>query len=93
MPIYPGDPGVAITLAKSIERGDPANASRLDMGAHTGTRRDSHRLAVAGPRHALVEHHAAGHRQLDPPALARQLGQAQVGMEAERERPVLQRNE
>jgi hypothetical protein len=36
MPIYPGDPGVAITLAKSIERGGPANASRLAMGAHTG---------------------------------------------------------
>jgi arylformamidase len=41
MPIYPGDPGVAIELAKSIERGDPANVSRLDLGAHTGTHVDA----------------------------------------------------
>src|SRR4051812_21361010 len=41
MPIYPGDPGVAITLAKSIVRGDPANVSRLDIGAHTGTHVDA----------------------------------------------------
>jgi arylformamidase len=46
MPVYPGDPGVAIELAKSIEGGDPANVSRLDLGAHTGTHVDA-------PRHFL----------------------------------------
>ena len=46
MPTYPGDPGVAIELAKSMDRGDPANVSRLDLGAHTGTHVDA-------PRHFL----------------------------------------
>jgi len=46
MPVYPGDPGVAIELAKAIERGDPANVSRLELGAHTGTHVDA-------PRHFL----------------------------------------
>jgi arylformamidase len=41
MPIYPGDPGVARDLAKSIDRGDPANVSRLELGAHTGTHVDA----------------------------------------------------
>jgi arylformamidase len=41
MPIYEGDPGIAVELAKSIERGDAANVSRLEMGAHTGTHVDA----------------------------------------------------
>lgn len=48
MPIYAGDPGFAIELAKSIDRGDPANVSRLDLGAHTGTHVDA-------PRHFLPD--------------------------------------
>src|ERR687895_2568767 len=41
MPIYEGDPGVAIRPAKSIDRGDPANVSCLELGAHTGTHVDA----------------------------------------------------
>ena len=47
MPTYPGDPGVAIELAKAMERGDPANVSRLDIGAHTGTHVDAPRHFIA----------------------------------------------
>jgi arylformamidase len=46
MPVYPGDPGVAIEPARSIADGDPANISRLDLGAHTGTHVDA-------PRHFI----------------------------------------
>jgi arylformamidase len=50
MPIYPGDPGVEIELAQSLERGDPANVSRLELGAHTGTHVDAPRhFRPAGP--------------------------------------------
>jgi hypothetical protein len=35
MPIYAGNPGVAIELARSIDRGDEVNVSRLELGAHT----------------------------------------------------------
>jgi arylformamidase len=59
MPIYDGDPGVAIELAKSIQRGDPANVSRLDMGAHTGTHVDA-------PRHFIPEGPGASELLLDP---------------------------
>ena len=48
MPIYPGDPGVDIALARAIGRGDPANVSRLELGAHTGTHVDA-------PRHFIDE--------------------------------------
>jgi arylformamidase len=41
MPIYPGDPGVDIELAHAIDRGDPANVSRLELGTHTGTHVDA----------------------------------------------------
>jgi arylformamidase len=47
MPVYEGDPGVAIELAKSIER-DGANVSRLDLGAHTGTHVDAPRHFIPG---------------------------------------------
>jgi arylformamidase len=46
MPVYAGDPGVEVDLARSIERGDPANVSRLELGAHTGTHVDA-------PRHFI----------------------------------------
>jgi NADH dehydrogenase len=55
MPVYEGDPDVHIELAKSIDRGDPANVSRLELGAHTGTHVDA-------PRHFIP--HAAGASEL-----------------------------
>jgi arylformamidase len=53
MPIYEGDPGVAVTRAKAIERGDTANVSRIDIGAHTGTHVDAPRHFV--PTGAAVD--------------------------------------
>jgi arylformamidase len=38
---WPGDPAVKIERSSSIEAGDEANVSRLDMGAHTGTHMDA----------------------------------------------------
>src|SRR5438105_7561840 len=38
---YPGDPGVLIHQWLSLTNGDPANVSRLDFGAHTGTHVDA----------------------------------------------------
>jgi arylformamidase len=40
-PTYPGDPGLEVTAAASIERGDPANVTDLHFGAHTGTHVDA----------------------------------------------------
>jgi arylformamidase len=48
MPVWPGDPGVRISLALSMERGDPANVSALAMGAHTGTHVDAPHHFVQG---------------------------------------------
>jgi arylformamidase len=41
METFPGDPGIAMDLARSRAAGDPANVTRLDMGAHTGTHVDA----------------------------------------------------
>lgn len=41
LPVWSGDPAVAIHRASSIAAGDLANVSRLDMGAHTGTHVDA----------------------------------------------------
>jgi arylformamidase len=38
---WPTDPAVKITLARSIDAGDDANVSHLDLGAHTGTHMDA----------------------------------------------------
>jgi arylformamidase len=59
MPIYEGDPGVAMQLAKAIERGDPANVTRLELGAHTGTHVDA-------PCHFLPAGAGASELPLDP---------------------------
>ncbi len=59
MPIYEGDPGVAVEQVKSIDRGDPANVSRLELGAHTGTHVDA-------PRHFLPGGAGADELPLDP---------------------------
>jgi arylformamidase len=41
MPIYDGNPGVALDRASSIADGDPANVSKLSFGVHTGTHVDA----------------------------------------------------
>jgi len=41
LPVGEGDPPVVIRAAASIERGDIANVSRLEIGAHTGTHIDA----------------------------------------------------
>jgi arylformamidase len=41
MVVYEGDPPVEVTAALSLERGDPANVSRLALGSHTGTHVDA----------------------------------------------------
>jgi arylformamidase len=41
MPVWPGDTRVKIELVDSIERGDPANVSRLTLSSHTGTHVDA----------------------------------------------------
>ena len=41
LPVWEGDPLVVIRSASSIERGDMANVSRLEIGAHTGTHVDA----------------------------------------------------
>ncbi|HEY8838824.1 MAG TPA: cyclase family protein, partial [Dehalococcoidia bacterium] len=41
MATWPGEPGPDRSLIKSIDKGDPANVSRLCMGMHTGTHVDA----------------------------------------------------
>jgi arylformamidase len=41
MPVWPGDPPVQIECVASINKGDPANLTRLSLGAHTGTHVDA----------------------------------------------------
>jgi arylformamidase len=48
MVVYPGDPEVRVDLVRSLVRGDDADMSRLDLGAHTGTHVDA-------PRHFIVD--------------------------------------
>jgi arylformamidase len=45
---WPGDPPVRFSHASSIERGDPATVSLLEMGAHTGTHMDAPAHFVRG---------------------------------------------
>jgi len=46
-PVYPGDPEVRFTVHASIERGDPASVTRLELGSHTGTHVDAPRHFIA----------------------------------------------
>ena len=39
--VWPGDPGIGITLTSHVDRGDMATVSRLDLGAHIGTHVDA----------------------------------------------------
>lgn len=41
MPTYPGDPGVNIRQWLSLDKGDPANVTLINFGAHTGTHVDA----------------------------------------------------
>lgn len=41
MPVWPGDPAVALERVSKIEEGANANVSRVSMGVHTGTHVDA----------------------------------------------------
>lgn len=49
-PIYKGDPGIEISVFKSIANGDSANASQITMGLHTGTHVDAPNHFVDGTK-------------------------------------------
>jgi arylformamidase len=66
IPIYPGDPPFEIRQWKSLAKGDSANVSYLQLGAHTGTHVDA-------PAHFI--HGAAG---VDSMSLDSLIGPAQV---------------
>lgn len=50
VPIYSGDPAVAIEGVKGIAAGDNANVSKLCFGAHTGTHVDAPNHFIEGTR-------------------------------------------
>src|SRR5215212_10088856 len=50
VPIYEGDPRVAIQSVRSISGGDNANVSHLCLGAHTGTHVDAPNHFIDGTR-------------------------------------------
>ena len=50
LPVWRGDPPVVIKAAASIDKGDIANVSRLEIGAHTGTHIDAPIHFVPGRR-------------------------------------------
>src|SRR5919202_1802646 len=43
LPVYPGDPDVAITPIAQLQWGDPANVSRVVLSSHAGTHLDAPR--------------------------------------------------
>jgi arylformamidase len=45
---WPGDPAVSIELVAAMARGDDADVTAIDMGAHTGTHMDAPSHFVAG---------------------------------------------
>lgn len=55
VPTYPGDPGVEISQWASLDAGDAANVTHLNIGAHTATHVDApaHFLRGAGKVDAL----------------------------------------
>lgn len=58
MPVWPGDPPVDVSLAYSIDQGDNANVTRLNISAHTGTHVDA-------PHHFLNDRHSVENLALD----------------------------
>ncbi len=47
-PTYPGDPGIEIHQWASLEKGDGANVSLLNFGAHSGTHVDAPAHFISG---------------------------------------------
>ena len=41
LPVWPGDPGISMTLESRLDQGNDANVTRLTMGVHTGTHIDA----------------------------------------------------
>ena len=66
LPVYPGDPAVAITPIAQLNWGDAANVSRLVLSSHAGTHLDA-------PRHFFQEGTAID--RIDPHVL---IGPARV---------------
>ncbi len=50
-PVFPGDPAIEITAATSIARGDVANVTSLNFGAHTATHVDAPTHFIEEGRH------------------------------------------
>ncbi|HYX30255.1 MAG TPA: cyclase family protein [Pyrinomonadaceae bacterium] len=50
MPVYEGDPGVKIEAWSALAKGDSANVSMLNFGAHTGTHVDAPAHFIQGAR-------------------------------------------
>jgi arylformamidase len=50
LPTYPGDPGIQIGDFRAISKGDSANVSVLNFGAHTGTHVDAPAHFIDGAR-------------------------------------------
>src|SRR6185436_1345056 len=48
MPVWPGEPGPALTPRARIAAGDPANVTSLCLGSHTGTHIDAPRHFIEG---------------------------------------------
>lgn len=66
VPIYAGDPTVKIDAVHSIEKGDPANVSKMCFGVHTGTHVDA-------PNHFIE-----GRRRVDQLDLEKLIGKCRV---------------
>src|SRR5215212_6752873 len=84
-PTYPGDPGIEVGAWSSIARGDHANVSVLNFGAHTGTHIDAPAHFIEGapgisslPLDALVGHA----RVVEIPTDAVAVGESHVRAEA-----------
>jgi arylformamidase len=56
MPVFPGNPRVALDLQQSMEAGDEADVSSLSLGVHTGTHVDapSHFLQGSSATNEIV---------------------------------------
>jgi arylformamidase len=66
LPVYPGDPRIEISDSLTLARGDAANVSSLNFGAHTGTHVDA-------PAHFIE-----GAQKVETLALDVLLGEAEV---------------
>ncbi|HVF67163.1 MAG TPA: cyclase family protein [Pyrinomonadaceae bacterium] len=74
-PVFPGDPGIEVTSFHAISRGDAANVTALNFGAHTGTHVDAPAHFIEGApglTHLSLEAFAGEARvvEIDADALA-----------------------